>query len=481
MATRLYAIACLLLGLCGCATVSTESDVFQMRAICQPPVEDPSAPIIRTYGGTRGDGFTGGQSLAGDGYGGYVVAGVTQGLGAYAGNADLLLAHISGAGKIQWANTFGGPQMDIGTAFARSADAGHIQAGDSYGHLHTGMAYVVSGSDTQRLLLVKTDSGGNYQWHKLYLPRVNEDGRGSNMFSVLQSPDGGYAIIGSVAMNPIGPKGPKGLWSDVLLARTDSSGNALWARSYGDSGPDEAYSACQAGDGGYLLGGAYSTSGDRKAFDVLLLKVDGNGRQQWAKTLGGSGRNTARSIIRTQDGGYAIAADTDAFGMGGTDLLLIKTDETGVLEWAKTLGGTGEDIPFMLLQTSDGGYLVTGFTTSFGDGKGDAIIVKTDGFGELQWARTFGESGKDTAYSAIELASGAYAVTGETESYGSGKQDMFLLEIKDPGALGSCLRAVEPEQMTPTLQSADRVLAEGEIELLYQSDSLRKQTTAPLE
>ena len=465
----------------GCTTVATEPDFMRMNRICQSSEDPKSAPVIRLFGGNKGDGISSGQSVSLDPSGDIIIAGLTQGLGAYAGNTDLLLARIGSAGEIQWAHAFGGPQMDIGTAFARTADAGHIQAGDSYGHLHTGMAYAVSGSDTQRLLLLKTDSTGNYQWHKLYLPRVDEKGRGSNMYSVLQASDGGYLISGSVAMNPTGPKGPKGLWSDVLLARTDANGNPLWAYSYGSKGPDEAFASVESGDGGYVLAGAYSPSGDRSASDVLLLKVDLNGVKQWAKTFGGSGISSAKSVLRTSDGGFALVAKTDAHGAGGIDILLAKTDKYGQLEWAHTLGASGDDDPSILLQTSDGGFLITGDTTSFGDYKKDALIMKTDGAGKLQWARTFGGEAEDAGFSAIEVGRDSYIVVGMTESYGAGKQDIFTVQLQDPDSLGDCLQSVQPSLKALEIDSSDPALDEGEIELFYQSDSLRKQRAVDIQ
>jgi hypothetical protein len=458
----------------GCATIGTEQDVMATTQICGGVESGSTTPIIRLYGGNRGDGFTSGRSLASEPSGEYVIAGVTQGLGSYAGNTDLLLARIHGSGWIQWARIFGGPQMDIGTAFTRTADSGHIQAGESYGHLHTGMAYVVAGSDMQRLLLLKTNSLGNYEWHKLYLTRVEEKGRGSNMYSILQAPDGGFLISGSVAMNPTGAEGPQGLWSDVLIAKTDADGNALWGYSYGGSGPDEAFASVEAADGGFTIAGTHSPSGDRTAFDALLLKVDQEGRQEWVKTFGGAGVSLAKSVVRTPDSGYAIVAETNGFGAGGKDILLIKTDEAGVLEWARTFGEAGDESPSEAVSTSDGGLLLTGYTSSFGVNTRDALILKTDKSGRLLWVITFGEAGDDAAFSAIERDDGSFTIVGMTESYAASNRDIFVLHLVDPNDLGVCLRSVNlSEKLTP-LEAKDTTLIKGDIELLYQQDSLRK-------
>lgn len=471
------------MALTGCASVITEAatkpDVFRMTEVCQALGGAVKAPVVRLYGGAKVDGVQSGQSLASDGMRGFILGGLTQGLGSHAGNTDLLLARIASSGQIEWVQAFGGPQTDMANAFLRTADGGYLQAGDSYGHLHTAMAYVVAGADMYRPLLVKTGTDGQYQWHKLYWTEVAGDPRGSNLYSVLQSADGGYLFTGSTAMNPIVSGGPKGMrWSDVLLARVDAEGNPLWARNYGAAGPDEAYASTHASDRGYVLAGAYSVSGDRSAADVLLLKVDPDGRLEWAKAFGGSGSSYAKSVVGTRDGGYAFVAHTDAFGAGADDILLMKTDASGNAQWSRTIGGDKDDEPTMLVETSDGGFLVTGSTASFGDKKLDALILKTDEQGNLRWARAFGEAGADTAQSAMEAPDGTITVAGWTESYGAAKQDIFLMHIRDPDALGNCLRSIDPAQSTPALRTSAPPLATGNVELLYQSDSLRKQRAA---
>ena len=473
----------LAIALTSCASVmtevTTEPDVFRMAEVCRARGEAGKAAVVRLYGGTRGDGTASGQSLASDGAGGFVIGGITQGLGSYAGNADLLLAKIGNSGQIQWVQAFGGPQMDIGKAFLRTADVGHIQAGDSYGHLHSGMAYVVAGGDTYRPMLVKTGADGQYEWHKLYWTEVAGEARGSNLYSVLQSDDGGYLFSGSTAMNAIASGGPKGKrWSDVLLAKVDAEGNPVWARSYGAAGPDEAFASTHARDGGYVLAGY--VSGDGNAMDALLLKAGADGRLEWAKTFGGSGTSYAKSVVRTGDGGYAFVADTTAFGAGASDILLVKTDANGNEQWSRTFGGADKDKSAMLMQVSDGGFLITGSTASFGDSKLDALILRTDEAGNVRWASAFGESGEDAALSAVEAPEGAFTVLGWTDSQrnGPGAPDLFLMQIGDPGVFGDCARAIRPSQSTPDLKSSAPVLTTGNVDLIYQSDSLRKQRTA---
>ena len=110
----------------------------------------------------------------------------------------------------------------------------------------------------------------------------------------------------------------------------------------------------------------------------------------WAKTFGGRNHDEAYSIQQTSDGGYIVAGFTGSFGAGSDDLLIIKLDSEGNLSWAKTFGGRNHDEAYSIQQTSDGGYIVAGFTGSFGAGSDDLLIIKLDSEGNLSWAKTFG-------------------------------------------------------------------------------------------
>ena len=122
----------------------------------------------------------------------------------------------------------------------------------------------------------------------------------------------------------------------------------------------------------------------------------------FAKTFGGSSSEGVYSVQQTSDGGYIVAGFTYSFGAGSDDVFLLKTDASGNLQWAKTFGGSGWDVPYSVQQTSDGGYIVAGFTYSFGAGDWDAFLLKTNASGNLQWAKTFGGSSYDSAYSVTD-------------------------------------------------------------------------------
>ncbi|MEO0210425.1 MAG: hypothetical protein ABIN66_01065, partial [candidate division WOR-3 bacterium] len=138
------------------------------------------------------------------------------------------------------------------------------------------------------------------------------------------------------------------------------------------------------------------------------------GQFLFAKTYGGTSGDYAYSITQTSDGGYAVAGRTESFGAGSWDFLVLKLNPDGSLAWARTFGGTIDDYAYSITQTSDGGYAVAGYTTSFGAGNVDFLVLKLNPDGSLAWARTFGGTNDDYAYSITQTSDGGYAVAGST-------------------------------------------------------------------
>jgi hypothetical protein len=198
-----------------------------------------------------------------------------------------------------------------------------------------------------------------------------------------------------------------------------------------------------------VTGRTYSFGAD--SFDVFLIKTDANGNLQWAKTYGGTNWDDASSVQQTSDGGYIVTGRTYSFGADSFDVFLIKTDANGNLQWAKTYGGTNWDDAFSVQQTSDGGYIVTGFTASFGAGTWDAFLIKTDADGNVQWAKTYGGTGLEWASSVQQTSDGGYIVAGYTELFGTG--DAFLVKTDANGNISSCsiVQSASPTVTSPSL------------------------------
>jgi uncharacterized delta-60 repeat protein len=361
--------------------------------------------------------------------GGYIVAGWTY--VSSSSGYDIFLIKTDANGNIQWAKTYGGASDEYASSVQQTSDGGYIVAG------YTG-SFGAGGHD---IFLIKTDANGNIIWAKTYGGTHYE-----YAFSVQQTSDGGYIMAGYT-----GSFGAGG-W-DIFLIKTDANGNVQWAKTYGGTYYEFAYSVQQTSDGGYIVAGHRSTS-PSFVYDFLLIKTDTNGNLQWAKTYEeASGGDYAYSVQQTSDGGYIVAGYKHYFSAGDRDIFLIKTDTNGNLQWAKTYGGTSGDYAYSVQQTSDGGYIVAGYTGSFGAGANDIFLIKTDAFGNVQWAKTYWGATNEYAYSVQQTSDGGYIVAGWTYNTVSFVYDVFLIKTDANGNIGSCgiVRNASPTVTTPSV------------------------------
>ncbi|MFC1474579.1 hypothetical protein ACFLQK_00920 [bacterium] len=210
---------------------------------------------------------------------------------------------------------------------------------------------------------------------------------------------------------------------------------ALLTMREGGTENDEAMSVVQTTDGGYAVAGYTESQGSGLA-DFWILKLDSLGNREWTadkEVYGGAMADIAESIIQTDDGGYAVAGHTYSQGSGLADVWVLKLDSSGNLDWAAdkgVYGGAGMDVAREIIQTSDGGYVVAGYTTSKGEGQEDFYVFKLDSSGNMQGAGdTFGGTNIDKAWSIKEISGNVYIVAGETASYGSGEADFWILKL----------------------------------------------------
>jgi hypothetical protein len=362
---------------------------------------------LKTYGGTGQDqGYAVRQTLDG----GYIIAGFTQSFGA--GATDVYLIKTNASGDTLWTRTYGGTRGDWGFSVQQTSDGGYIVTGltTSFGDTTNGDVY-----------LIRTDASGDTLWTRNY-GGVDDD-RGN---AVQQTSDSGYIVVGYTHSFGAGDY-------DVYLIKTNASGDTLWTRTYGGTDADWGFSVQQTLDGGYVVAGyAVSLGSD----DVYLIKTNASGDTLWTRTYGGAGIDWGYAVRQTLDGGYMVAAFTYSFGAGGADVYLIKTDASGDTLWTRTFGGPGVDFGYSGQQTSDGGYVVAGYTSSFGAGFYDVYLIKADASGDTLWTRTYGGTSFDQGRSMQETSDGGYVIAGLTSSFGAGSDDVYLVKTDADGNAG---------------------------------------------
>ena len=332
--------------------------------------------------------------------GGYIIVGTTYSFGN--GKSDVYLIKIDARGNLEWQRTFGGSRSDCAYAVQQTSDGGYIIAGwtQSFGW--------------DKAYLIKVDANGNLEWERVF---GGENGAVAR--AVRQTADGGYIVAGWIDLCE------DGCHVDVYLIKVDKNGNLEWQRIFGGRGDDLAEDVQQTSDGGYIIVGR-TTSFEDSDGDIYLIKTDKNGKLKWEKTFGGKHIDEAHAIQQTSDGGYIIAGFTYSFGKDG-NAYIVKTDANGNLEWQRTLGGSDYDAAWSIQQTSDGGYVIAGTTASYGNGHFDSYLIKTDAKGNIEWIRTFGGSDYDVARSVWQTSDGGYIIAGYTKSFG--RSDVYVIKL----------------------------------------------------
>lgn len=352
---------------------------------------------------------------------------------------------INAQPSIQWQKSFGGSQSDGAFSICQTNDGGYVVTG--YTESNDSDIAVFHGN--QDYWILKLNNTGSIEWQKS-LGGTDKD----FSFSIQQTSDGGYIVAGQSISDDIDISGNHGQ-EDFWIVKLNSFGNIQWQKSLGGSNNDYAYSIIQTMSGGYIVAGTTkSTDGDISfhhgtiaiQYDYWVVNLDSAGTILWEKTLGGGSNDLAECVIQTTDSGFVIAGrsssnDGEVTNHHGTtqysDLWIVKLNNSGNLQWQKSLGGSLNDGAYSIQQTLDGGFIAGGTSTS-SDGDvtlhygsfvdNDIWIVKIDSVGNLIWEKTLGGTGTDWLHYIQQTNDGEYVLAGYT-----GSDDGDLMGLRGRG------------------------------------------------
>jgi len=309
-----------------------------------------------------------------------------------------------------WFKHYGGTNYDSAHSIQQISGGGYIVAGSTDSYTNGSYDFAI----------YKLDSNGNKIWFKHY-----GGSNGDRGYSIQQITDGGYVVAGYTASYTHGN-------NDFAIYKLDSSGNKIWFKHYGGTSDDTGYSIQQTSDGGYIVTGS-SLSYTYGGYDFAIYKLDSNGNKIWFKHYGGTSGDIGQSIEQTSDGGYIVAGRTESYTYGGTDLAIYKLTSNGNKVWFKHYGGSDNDYGCSVQQTSDGNYIVAGYTDSYSYGSYDFAIYKLDSNGNKIWFKNYGGTDWDRGLSIQQTSDGGYIVTGETASYSNGSYDFAIYRLNSNG------------------------------------------------
>ena len=408
-------------------------------------------PVIqwqKSLGGSDNEYKHIGQRTAKTADGGYIICGysistdgnITGNQGLY----DYWILKLDSLGTITWQKSLGGSSMDVAYSVQQTFDGGYIVAGQSF----STDGDVTGNHGAYDIWIVKLSASGNIVWQKTL--------GGSDWdlaFSIQQTADGGYVVAGSTASNDFNVTGFHGGFSDFWVVKLNSVGTIIWQKALGGTETETAYSVQQTSDGGYIVAGnSSSTDGDvtnnHGNYDYWVVKLDGNGNLMWQQSLGGSDNDNAYSIQQTSDGGYIVAGESNSIdgnatgNHGITDYWIVKLTNLGVIQWQKSYGGSDADVAYAIQQTTDGGYIVAGGSSSADGntttslGQDDVWILKLDVGGNITWQKKFGSGGIEIGYFIQQTNDGGYFFAGQDNNNGGdvsgnhGGDDIWLGKIQ---------------------------------------------------
>ena len=314
--------------------------------------------------------------------------------------------------NLEWEKTWGGSSLEQGNGIAVDSSGNSFITG-------TTMSYGAGGSD---VFLLKYDSSGNFRWEKTW------GSSGENEANGIALDDSGNVYITGYIWNSY-----EG-WGEVLLLKYDLAGNLLWNTTWGGSSLEQGNGIAVDSSGNSFITGTTMSYGAGGS-DVFLLKYDSSGNLIWNNTWGGSDDDYGYGTALDGSGNISITGYTESYGVGESDVFLLKYDSSGILMWNTTWGGSDDDYGYGTALDDSGNAFITGYTENYGTAYNDVILLKYDRTGNLLWNTTWGSSGLDYGNSIALSSSGTVFITGFTESYGKAYSDGLLYKYDSSGNL----------------------------------------------
>jgi hypothetical protein len=368
-------------------------------AFAQPP----DTVWTRTFGGAGDDIAHVVQQTAS---GGYILAGSTTSFGL---GEQIYFVRTDFQGHEIWTRTYGGPGIDIATSGQQTTDGGFIIAGytETYG------------AGGQDVYLIKTNADGDTLWTKTFGGTGNDAAN-----SVQQTPDRGYIIAGRTDSYGNGSQG--------YLIKTTATGVMTWYHVFGGIGDEAFRCISQASNGGYIITG-YQTLFGTDDSQAWLVLTNSMGSPIWDQTYGAVGEEIGHAVVENPFGEFIVAGLTAAYGSTTLNTLLFATNGNGNLIWENNYGGVDDDVGNWLLL--DGNHaLLTGYTNSWGAGGYDVYLIKFDAWGIILWDMFIGGQGDEVGNYIRSTTDGNFILCGYTTSFGAGGKDAYLIKLMDAGA-----------------------------------------------
>ena len=417
------------------------------------PAEEFTGEIewIKNYGGSMEDDAV---SIVETPDGGFAIAGYTMSSDGditdkVTNDADYWIFKINVENQLVWSKTYGGSADDRASKIIHTADGGFAVLG--YSRSNDGD--VTDNHGFYDYWLLKLDSSGNLLWNKCFGFEGHDQGN-----ALIQTEDGGYLLTGFIDYDyyiPLSPgnKSNRHGVGEYWAVKTDASGDVEWEQYFGGTNNDRAFSVVQTNDGGYIMVGNsesddFDITDPKGSYDFWAVKINSVGEMQWQKNYGGSGIEIAYQIIKSNDGNYWVIGDTRSTDQditdpkGNADIWLLKISDNGTLLWQKSYGGSQFDTSRMVIENPDNTRTIIGssrssdidVTTNYGES--DFLLLLTDASGNITFQKNYGGTNLDFGNTGLLTTSGNIILAGGSQSNdidvqnNKGSKDVLIIRLK---------------------------------------------------